>query len=71
VKAAFLLVMALSLVGCGTLRGDYDLPPGDANYDALKAATEACKAKGGEVRLKGGYDNRELSNYQCKIGKAG
>ena len=72
-KAALLFVIAIVLAGCGELRGDYELPPGDANYDALKAATEACKAKGGEIRLKGGgYDNRELSNYQCKItGKAG
>ncbi len=65
------LAMGLALAGCGALmKGDYDLPTGDANYDALKAATEACEAKGGHVRLKSGYDSRELSNYQCKMGKA-
>ncbi len=67
---AAVLALALGLAACGALKGNYDLPPGDANYDALKAATEECKAKGGEVSLKSGYDERELSNYQCKIGGA-
>ncbi|MGH6987680.1 MAG: hypothetical protein ACRED9_12700 [Caulobacteraceae bacterium] len=62
-----LSVAGLALAACGSLRGDYDLPVGDANYDALNAATAACEAKGGVVRLKSGYDSRELSNYRCHI----
>ncbi|MHB8529697.1 MAG: hypothetical protein ACYC8V_09335 [Caulobacteraceae bacterium] len=64
-------ILALGLSACGAVRGDYDLPQGDANYDALKAAVEACKAQGGRVQLRAGYDSRVLSNYQCKFGKAG
>ena len=44
---------------------------GDANYDALQAATTACKAQNGELVLKSGYDGRELSSYVCKFGKKG
>lgn len=50
--------------------GDYALPPGVATYDNLKAATDRCHADGGELVLSSGYDKREMSNYQCKIGKA-
>jgi hypothetical protein len=41
-----------------------------ATYDALAAATEKCRADGGEVTLKGGYDKRDLSSYECKLGGA-
>jgi hypothetical protein len=70
----------LAVFGCLTLLaacvspvegGSYAFAPGVANYDSLKAATEKCHADGGEVVLRSGYDKRELSNYQCKIGKVG
>ena len=47
----------------------YSLDYGVASYDALKAATDKCRSEGGEIVLKGGYDGRQLANYQCKIGK--
>ena len=63
--------LALALCACGsTSQGSYGLGPGDANYDAIKSATQTCQAQGGQIRLKNGYDGRELASYQCKIGKA-
>jgi len=38
---------------------------GDANYDALKAADDACKAKGGKYTLKNGGDPTHLGDYEC------
>jgi hypothetical protein len=63
--------LALALYGCAsTAQESYGLGSGDANYDAIKGATQACQARGGQIRLKNGYDGRELASYQCKIGKA-
>jgi len=60
---------AALLAGCGTAgSASYDLASGVANYDALRAATEKCHADGGQLALKSGYDQHELSNYECKIG---
>ena len=62
--------LGAALAGCGSLsQAPYDLGSGDANYDALKAATQSCQAQGGEVRLRSGYDGRQMSSYQCVIGK--
>jgi ABC-type glycerol-3-phosphate transport system substrate-binding protein len=38
---------------------------GDANYDALKAAADACKAKGGDFQLKTGGEPTHLGDYAC------
>ena len=38
---------------------------GDANYDALKAADDACKTKGGAFKLKDGGDPTHLGDYEC------
>jgi hypothetical protein len=38
---------------------------GDADYDALKQASEACKAKGGDYELKPGGDPTHLGDYAC------
>jgi hypothetical protein len=48
----------------------YGAPDGDANYDAIKAATDQCEAKGGRLQLKPEHDGRTVSDYQCKIGGA-
>jgi hypothetical protein len=61
-------IAGLGLAGCA---GDsYTLGQGDANYDAIAQATKECRAKGGEIQLKTGYDSRELSSYECRIEKA-
>jgi hypothetical protein len=52
------------------IKGSYNLDHGVATYDALRTATDKCKAEGGKIKLKSGYDDRELSSYDCKIGEA-
>ena len=59
--AAMLVCVACADTGEG--RAYYE--SGDANYDALKKATEACKAKGGELRLKSQGDPTHLNDYAC------
>jgi hypothetical protein len=63
-----LLVLGACAAGGG---GSYELEHGPAGYDALKRATEKCQADGGHVVLKPGYDQRELSNYECRMGGGG
>ena len=68
-----LVAMAVvALTGCANIAApSYELGAGDANYDALNAATKTCEAEGGAVKLKsGGYDSRQLSSYLCVGGKA-
>ena len=67
-----LVAMAMvGLTGCANIAATtYELGSGDANYDALNAATKTCEAVGGAVKLKSGYDNRQLSSYLCVGGKA-
>ena len=61
----------ISLTGCGGLSdASYGLEPGDANYDAPKAATATCQAKGGELHRRGSGEGRDLSDYECAVGKA-
>jgi len=69
--ARLAMIGAVALSGCGGLSdASYELDPGDATYDALQAATTACHAKGGEIRRQGSSEGRDLSNYECVIGKA-
>jgi hypothetical protein len=42
---------------------------GDANYDALKAADDACRTKGGKFTLKDGGDPTHLGDYECVTAK--
>ena len=38
---------------------------GDVTYDTVKAAADACKAKGGDFQLKPGGDPTHLGDYAC------
>jgi hypothetical protein len=58
--------LAIALSACTS----YGSPDGDANYDAIKTATDQCKAKGGHLQLKAEHDGRTVSDYECKIGGA-
>ncbi|HEY2483476.1 MAG TPA: hypothetical protein VGI30_14965 [Caulobacteraceae bacterium] len=64
------ILPAVLLCACAseTARSSYTLGPGVAAYDALAAATEKCRADGGQVELKNGYNKRDLSSYECKLG---
>jgi len=72
VRRALALAAATPLLyACAStpaVQGSYTLDRGPVSYDVLKAATDKCKAEGGVIQLKSGYDERELSNYQCRIG---
>jgi hypothetical protein len=62
---------AVSLTACGGLAADsYGLDHGVASYDALKTAGETCRGQGGEIRLRKGFEGRDLSDYQCVLGQA-
>jgi hypothetical protein len=65
-----LLLLPVFLCACAseTAPGSYTLGPGVAAYDDLAAATEKCRADGGRVELKSGYDKRDLSSYECRLG---
>ena len=68
---AVCLLAAALLAACASAPVGADpLPHGDANYDALKAATQTCEAQGGKLSLRNGYDGRDLANYDCKSVKA-
>jgi hypothetical protein len=58
--------LAFILCACAS----YGAPDGDANYDAIKAATDQCQAKGGHLQLKAEHDGRAVSDYDCKTGGA-
>ncbi|HWA63674.1 MAG TPA: hypothetical protein VG939_20015 [Caulobacteraceae bacterium] len=61
-----ILSIASALSACAQ---SYGLNEGDASYDAIRRASDDCKAKGGVIQLKKGGDVTELSDYECKIGK--
>jgi len=58
------------LAACGGPEGKAWYDEGDANYDALKAAHDACTAKGGNYQVKPGGDPTHLGDYVC-IGAKG
>jgi hypothetical protein len=64
------IALAAAFVVGGCAQRSYGLGQGDANYDALAQASKECQAKGGEIRLRAGYDNHALSSYECLLGNA-
>ena len=63
--AAILMVLALGLAACDTLSTN---EAGTADYDALKRATDECKAQGGALVLKDQGDAQRIDAYVCKKG---
>lgn len=65
----YAVALALLLCACQT-----DNPTGwnsrDANYDALKRASDECTARGGTLELRPGRVEKLLSSYECKGAKA-
>ncbi|MEO7026482.1 MAG: hypothetical protein ABI056_02915 [Caulobacteraceae bacterium] len=59
-------IICLAAGGCAS----HGVGGGPADYDSLKAATEECQAEHGRLVLRSGYDGRQLSSYECKIGGA-
>jgi uncharacterized lipoprotein YmbA len=62
--------MLAALAACASgPEGNTYYQQGDANYDALKSADDACKAKGGHFQLKQGGDPTHLGDYSCEPAK--
>ena len=61
-RTAAALILALAMGACATAApiGGY------ANYDALKAARDACSAKGGTFKLKTEGDPQRIDAYECE-----
>jgi len=71
-----LALIAASLAGVASLaacntgpEGNPYYQVGDANYDALRTADDACRAKGGKFTLQNGGDPTHLGDYQCLMAK--
>ena len=61
-RTALVLTMALGLAACAGAGPD----GGVANYDALRAASQACAAKGEKLVLKDQGNARDIQAYVCK-----
>ena len=59
------IVTTLALAACASSAG-YGRSAGVATYDDLKAAQQACAAKGGTLRLKRNGDAQYLDDYACE-----
>ena len=57
---------ALALTACASGPGVAMPTGGVATYDALKAARDACVAKGGELKLDDQGNGKRMSSYSCK-----
>ncbi|HEX4096988.1 MAG TPA: hypothetical protein VHX64_09680 [Caulobacteraceae bacterium] len=68
-RALIIVGMLAALAACAGPEGNTYYQQGDANYDALKTATDACKAKGGKFELKQGGDPTHLGDYSCEPAK--
>ena len=63
-----MIVMAAALAGCMSGVGS-GRNGGIATYDDLKVATQACAAKGGQLKLQKNGDVQFLDDYACEKAK--
>jgi hypothetical protein len=71
IRILFITGVLLACTACNdTSGGRAWYEPGDATYDALKSASDACKAKGGQFQLRPGGDSTHMGDYQCLGAKA-
>ena len=69
-RLAAVILMAAALAGCNTMGGvGSGRNGGIATYDDLKAATQACAAKGGHLKLQKNGDAQYLEDYACEKDK--
>ncbi|WP_068875393.1 MULTISPECIES: hypothetical protein [unclassified Phenylobacterium] len=64
-KAAVAILALVSLNACASGAG-FGKSGGIATYDDLKAAQEACAAKGGTLKLQKNGDVQYLDDYACE-----
>ena len=71
IRALAITAALIGLAACGGgPEGNAYYQQGDANYDALKAAHDACTTKGGTFQLKQGGESTHLGDYECLMPKA-
>jgi uncharacterized lipoprotein YmbA len=65
-RTLVIVAVLAALAGCASgPEGNTYYQQGDANYDALKAASDACTDKGGKFQLKQGGEPTHLGDYAC------
>ena len=70
IRALAITLGLLGLAACDTgATGNAWYEHGDATYDTVKAATDACQAKGGKFTLRDGGDPTHMGDYACVMGK--
>ena len=64
------MIVAAALMLCGCTGGvGFGRSGGIATYDDIKAAQQACAAKGGQLRLQKNGDAQYLDDYACEKAK--
>ena len=64
-KPALVILAMLGLSACSSTAG-FGKSGGIATYDDLKAAQQACAAKGGTLKLQKNGDVQYLDDYACE-----
>ncbi|MET0271743.1 MAG: hypothetical protein ABW360_02000 [Phenylobacterium sp.] len=62
IRVLLIAALACTTMACATNARD----GGYATYDALRTAQEACKAKGGTLKLKTLGDAQSIDGYACE-----
>jgi hypothetical protein len=66
-RLAGVTAVGLTLCACSSMAGvGAGHSGGIATYDDLKAATAACTAKGGQLKLQRNGDPQYLEDYACE-----
>ena len=65
-RAVLMLAAAGGLAACSSVGVGAGHSGGIATYDDLKAATAACDAKGGQLKLQKNGDPQYLEDYACE-----
>lgn len=69
IRLALVITALGALAACGGPEGKAWYDEGDASYDALKTAHDACGAKGGTFEVRPGGDPTHLGDYVCQGAK--
>ena len=65
-RAVMASIFLISLSSCASSAGGPDITGGVASYDALKSASSACAAKGGELVRDDLNSGKRMSDFACK-----
>jgi len=68
-RLGLILAAGLGLAACANSGAGFGHAGGIATYDEIKAAQEACAAKGGALKLQKNGDAQYLDDYACEKAK--